>query len=343
MKKIVGILLAGAMAFSAFAADVSAKVQLEGELFKFSDGSMAALNIDKPSDQHWNPLLNVAVNGDKAGAEFAIFTGSEEAAGGWNKGKGVHVNRFKLWMSPIDGLKLNFGLFGTGLNQESILYSKSESNPEGYGYAVSYAANGFGLDLAFLPGWGADWFSKAKGGDAAVAETVLKVEYAADFGKINVLLDAKETFKDLKFGAGYANTFGGVQMFANVLGYYKDDFNKLRVELFAKGNASGLAWAVFLAPNFNLGDVTTIDLQAIARVDYGFNGINAYCLLGGDGLNGRQGIKIGLVEDKSLTFTVQPGVSGNIGGASWDVGVKFDYVKNSPIIVSLPIVLSMGW
>ena len=227
MKKIVGILLAGAMAFSAFAADVSAKVQLEGELFKFSDGSMAALNIDKPSDQHWNPLLNVAVNGDKAGAEFAIFTGSEEAAGGWNKGKGVHVNRFKLWMSPIDGLKLNFGLFGTGLNQESILYSKSESNPEGYGYAVSYAANGFGLDLAFLPGWGAAWFSKAKGGDAAVAETVLKVEYAADFGKINVLLDAKDTFETLKFGAGYANTFGGVQMFANVLGYVDNGIREI--------------------------------------------------------------------------------------------------------------------
>ena len=340
MKKIVGILLAGAMAFSAFAADVNAKVQLEGELLNFCDGNISAFSINKPAAQHWNPLFNVAVNGDRAGAEFAVFTGNIEDVS-WNKGFQVAVNRFKLWMSPIDGLKLNFGLIGTGLNQESILYSKSESNPEGYGYGVSYAANGFGIDLAFLPGWGTAWFTKVD--DSVVNETVLKVEYAADFGKINALLDAKETFKDLKFGVGYSNTFGGINMFANVLGYYKDDFNKLRVELFAKGNASGFGWAVFLAPNINLGDVTTIDLQMIAKADYSFNGLNAYVLVGGDGLNGRQGVKIGLVKDKSLTFTVKPGISGNIGGASWDVGVQFDYVKKSPILITVPIALSMGW
>ena len=72
MKKIIGILLAGAMAFSAFAADVSAKVQLEGELLNITDGAVNALNINKPSDQHWNPIMNFAVNGDQAGAEFAV-------------------------------------------------------------------------------------------------------------------------------------------------------------------------------------------------------------------------------------------------------------------------------
>ena len=39
MKKIVGILLAGAMAFSAFAADLTGGVRLAGELFNYNGTS----------------------------------------------------------------------------------------------------------------------------------------------------------------------------------------------------------------------------------------------------------------------------------------------------------------
>ena len=343
MKKIIGILLAGAMAFSAFAADVSAKVNLEGELLNITDGAVKALNINKPSDQHWNPIMNLAINGDQAGDEFAVFTGATESAGSWNTGFGVHVNRFKIWFSPLDGLKFNFGLIGFGLNQEQILWSKSESNPEGYGYGVSYSNSGFGVDLAFLPGWDNNWLDMPKGGDVAIAETTLKLEYNADFGKINALLDAKETFKDIKFGVGYANNFAGINMFANVLGYVNNGFNKLRVELYAAQNIDAFGWKLFLAPNINLGDAVAVDLQLIARADYNFGAANVYLLIGGDGLYGRQGCKFGLVNNKDFTMTVAPGVNGNVGGASWDVSLKFDIVKGSPIIISVPVVFSMGW
>ena len=354
MKKIVTTIAALAMAVSMFAADVSAKVQLEGSLFTTTDGNISALDIDKPSAQHWNPIMNFAFNGDKAGAEFAVFTGDMETKiAYWNKGYAVHANRFKLWMSPTDGLKFIFGLNGFNLNQETILWSKTDSGCEDYGYGINYANNGFALDVAFLSKWKKDkddegntdfaWLTKAKGGKAAIAPTALKAEYAADFGKINGILVASDTFKDLKFGAGYSNTFGGVNMFANVLGYYKDSFNKVRVELFAKGNIDGFGWSTFIAPNINLGDKTSVDLQFIARGDYAFGSVNAYLLVGGDGKDGRQGCKFGLVEDKSLDFTIQPGVSGNVGGASWDVGLKFDYQKDKPMLISVPLVLSMGF
>ena len=76
MKKIVGILAAAAIATSVFAADVSAKVQLEGNLFKFNaDKSISAFDIGKPSAQTWNPIFDLAVSNDKAGAKFRVATG----------------------------------------------------------------------------------------------------------------------------------------------------------------------------------------------------------------------------------------------------------------------------
>lgn len=345
MKKIVGILLAGAMAFSAFAADVSAKVNLEGELLNITDGAVNALSINKPSDQHWNPIMNFAVNGDQAGAEFAVFTGSIESAGGWNKGFGVHANRFKIWMSPFAGFKFIFGLNGFNLNQETITYSKTDSGVEAYGYGINYSNSGFSLDLAFLPNgsgsheWGASWFAKPKDGDVSIGGTALKAEYAADFGKINGILYAASTFKDLKFGLGYSNNFSGINMFANVLGYVNDGFNKLRVELFANGNVDAFSWAVFVAPNMGLAGDFSMDLQLVAKAAYNFGSVNAYLLIGENASN------IGLVNNKAFELSIQPGVDGNIGGAGWNVGLRLNLAKPDDMTVkfAIPVSISMGW
>ncbi len=350
MKKIIGILLAGALVTSAFAADVSAKVQLEGELLNIKDGAVNALNINKPDAQHWNPLFNASINGDRAGAEFAVFTGPIENVN-WNKGFQVAVNRFKLWFSPFANFKFIFGLNAFNLNQETILYSKSDSGIEDYGYSANFAMNGFSLDLGLLPGWGNNWLSAPNGGDVSVAATAVKAEYAADFGKINAILVAKDTFKNLKFGAGYSNTFGGVNMFANVLGYVNgNSFDALRVELFAKGNIDAFGWALFPIVNVKFADTTSLELDLVARADYNFNGVTAYLVIGQDDgnnyspINGApsQGTVFGLVNNDKFNMTVAPGVSGNIGGASWDVSLKFNISKDKTVI-SVPVVFSMGW
>ena len=243
MKKIVTTIAALAMAVSMFAADVSAKVQLEGKLLTVNDGAITALDINKPAAQHWNPIMNFGFNGDKAGAEFAVFTGDMETCiAGWNSGYAVHANRFKLWMSPVDGLKLIFGLNGFNLNQETITYSKTGSDVEDYGYGINYSNNGFALDFALLPGWGASWLTKGKDADAVIGKTAAKVEYAADFGKVNAILVAENTFDNLKFGAGYSNTFGGINTFVNALGTTtKDVLDTLRFEFWAAGAVDSFA------------------------------------------------------------------------------------------------------
>ncbi len=339
MKKIVGIFAAAAvLATSVFAADVSAKVQLEGNIFKFNaDKSISMFDIAKPSDQAWNPILKTSVNNEKAGAEFVIYTGNWEAEGGWNKAWAIGATNFKIWMMPFDGFKFIFGHNSWKLNEEHITYSKSDSGIDSKGYSINYSANGLSFDLGLLPGWGSGekWMEKADGGDVVINDTAVKFQYGADFGTINAMLVAKKTFKDLKFGAGYANKFGGVSIFANVLGYMAESsFTKLRVELYGEGNVDALAWKIFPVIEISPDADDVLNAILYARVDYALDGFGIYCQIEDDGLTT-------LMKEGGKTLVVKPGVKGNVGGADWDVAVKFDIAKD--IAVSVPVTFAMSW
>ena len=336
MKKIVGIFAAAAvLATSVFAADISAKVQLEGNLFKYNaDKSMSALDIAKPSDQAWNPIFNTSVSNDEAGAEFCVYTGNWEKEGGWNNAWAIGATNFKIWFKPADSIKLIFGHNAFNLNQEHITWSKTDSGVDSKGYSLNYAANGISIDLGLLPGWGNGeaWMKKADGGDVEIGTTAFKFQYGADFGTVNAILVANSTFKELKFGAGYANNFSGINMFANVLGYMNDGFNKVRIELYAEGNADALAWKVFPTCNINLKGDVTVEPGLLARIDYNFGAANFYLYIEDANLT-----KI----MKGSTLTIKPGLSGNIGGAGWDVALQFNV--DDPISIAVPVVFSMGW
>ena len=345
MKKIVGIIAAAALlATSVFAADISAKVQLEGSLFNY-DGATEAMSmfeIDKPSDQAWNPIFNTSVNGDKAGAKFCVFTGVSENVGGWNGGKQVGAKDFQVWMSPADGFKLIFGANDFNLNQEHITWSKTDSGIGGdFGYSLAYNSNGIGIDLMLNPGWGNKWMSKAKNGDAVMGKLGFKFTYGADFGTINFLLSANnakdkdgkvKNFNDLKFGAGYANNFGGVNMFVNVLGYLNNgDFNKLRAEIYAEGSADSLSWKVFqtfvLLPQAKKNNV---EVGLVARADFALDGFGAYVYF--ESAN--------FLADP-FSMEIKPGVSGNLGGAGWDVALSIKVAKK--VSIGVPVSFNYGW
>ena len=94
MKKIVGILLAGALVVSAFAADVSAKVKVDGSLLNFDGKNFSALKVQHNSEG-WNPDLSLSMNGDRAGASMSFYYGADivgknpkcSEATCWNFGK----------------------------------------------------------------------------------------------------------------------------------------------------------------------------------------------------------------------------------------------------------------
>ncbi len=242
MKKIVGILAAAAvLATSVFAADVSAKVKLDGNLLnvdgtKEKDG-LSAVMIKHNTDESWNPVLSMAVSGDNYGASVGFYIGKWDATkmGDWNHGYGVGLKEWKIWFKPIDVLKFNIGRIDASLNTDSIDYDTRVYNYDEWGYQAELAIDAFTLNLGFHMDQGESWLwqEAVEAKDATgniltdalgnkIYETKthvrglgLKAAYAADFGTIIALADFKDTFGTIFVGAGYNNQFGDLRIFAD--------------------------------------------------------------------------------------------------------------------------------
>ena len=253
MKKIVGILAAAAvLATSVFAADVSAKVKLDGNLLnvdgtKEKDG-LSAVMIKHNTDESWYPVLSMAVSGDNYGASVGFYIGNWDYGNvkiddkeyplnwqGWNHGYGVGLKEWKIWFKPIDVLKFNIGRIDASLNTDSIDNDTRVYNYDEWGYQAELAINAFTLNLGFHMDQGESWLwqeavevkdangntltdaagNKITEGKTHVRGLGLKAAYAADFGTIIALADFKDTFETIFVGAGYNNQFGDLRLFAD--------------------------------------------------------------------------------------------------------------------------------
>lgn len=340
MKKIVGILAVAALfASTVFAADISAKVELDGKLFNY-DGGMSALNIDKPAAQHWNAVFSTSVNGDGAGAEFVVMSGENVSDqmnrkfGWWNDGKVLAAKNWKIWMKPADAVKFTIGANGVNLNQEQITWSGTTLKSEGDGFGVNFGVDALSIDLLFIPGLGADWLSKPENGDVAVGTTGFKLGYNADFGNIGFLFQGESTFKKNTIAAGYSNTFGGVFAFLNAgaviadasVNQGKNNYTDVRAEVFAKGNADAFGWAVWVPFDFYTDDTWKDDngaikvdqkkgahVGAIIHLTYALDGATAYFRFNDANF---------LADSFAAEFRL--GAQGNVGGAGWNIWAQID-------------------
>ena len=223
MKKIVGILAAAAvLATSVFAADVSAKVKLDGKLINY-DGTkekdgFSAIMSQHNTDESWNPVINMSVSGDNYGASVGIYVGAWDATkmGGWNHGYGLGAREWNIWFKPIDVLKIQVGRINESANQESIDYDTRLWNYDtDWGYKLDFNFSGFEFNVGFHQGQGEYWFSQAANGDAVIKGLSVFAGYSADFGRIIAFADFKNTFLDITAGLGYSNTFGDIRIFAD--------------------------------------------------------------------------------------------------------------------------------
>ena len=229
MKKIVGILaVAAVLATSVFAADVSAKVKLDGELINY-DGTkekdgFSAIMIQHNGNESWNPVLSLAVSDDKSGAEVQFYVGDWDATkmGSWNHGYGIGALTWRIWFKPIDVLKITAGLLDEYTNREHINWDHTLYNYERhFGYKAEVSTNGFTLGAAFhihdpwgsaLPG--TFWFSQSN--DKAVINGFsINASYAADFGTILGLFDFNNTFKKINANVGFSKGFGEMSFFVD--------------------------------------------------------------------------------------------------------------------------------
>jgi hypothetical protein len=195
MKKIIGILLAGALVTSAFAVDFNAKVKMSGDILggtidlngdKVDDNSINALKINNGIVDN-NDFITTTFTGDKAGAEFKItlkddaklkydkdakeadkvFTEDPQ-----NKGRVLVIDSAKVWIQPIDMLKITFGQQAwEQMAETTYTYGRKSAwgnswfsdGPGDAGFDVSLTPmGGLEFNVGFKPGWDASWLSGDK-------------------------------------------------------------------------------------------------------------------------------------------------------------------------------------
>ena len=339
MKKIVGILAAAAvLATSVFAADVSAKVKLDGKLLnvdttKEKDG-VSAVSIGHNTDESWNPVLNMAVSGDNYGASVGFYIGKWDYGEdpskwqGWNHGYGVGLKEWKIWFKPIDVLKFDVGRIDQATNQESIDYDTRLFNYDEWGYRVGFSTNGFTLNVAFHQDHDEFWFSQAANGDAITKGLNVFASYGADFGTILAFVDFNDTFRDIKAAAGYNNQFGDIRLFADA-GIALDG-TKDQKSVFGAGFDVGFkyakdalyfeAYARWFENNFEVlgkeGDPMYLYFKA--KFSYKLDPCTLYVYFKDENFMA-----------KKFGATIKAGANGSVGSASWDICAQIDTGKGT--------------
>ena len=364
MKKIIGIIGAALLASSIFAVDFSAGVRLQGSLFHYDadglkddDGKTQVPQVTVFEEHHENQFyqkpISFAISSDQAGGQLKLTDVTGDA---------VKTDAWSIWFKPIDALKITVGRWSTNLNQEHIGWCNTDSGIETDGYALSLGLDSFSWDL-FLASGNGNWFvSKPKEGDAAVAELYTKFQFGADFGTVNAMFNAINTFKDFRFGAGLNLSGLPVGLWFNVIGNYAaEEFQRIRVEADVSGAIDSIGYEVFIAGGYNM----TANVGAANA----FTGVEGWHVGGPYGLgnddNGKPitsaafvglyakvsfpiGNLGGFVEIKDSNFlakdfnmTINPGFTANVGGCEIKAGINLTAKKD--ITLDVPVEFAINF
>ena len=342
MKKIVGILAAAAvLATSVFAADVSAKVKLDGKLLnvdttKEKDG-VSAVSIGHAGHEAWNPVLKMAVSGDNYGAEVDFFIGKWDYnqpadqhvfSKSWQHGYGIASTGWKIWFKPIDVLKFDVGQIVENTNQESIDYDAQLFKYDEWGYRVGFSTNGFTLNVAFHQGADAFWFSQAENGDAITKGLNVFASYGADFGTILAVVDFNDTFRDINAAVGYNNTFGDIRLFVDAgiaLDGTKDQESVFGAGFdvgfkYAKDAITFEAYALFKETDFKLigKDNDPMSLYFKTQFQYALDPCTLFVYFKDENFMA-----------KKFASTIKAGATGSVGACNWECYAQIDTGKGT--------------
>ena len=324
MKKIVGILLAGALLTSAFAADLTGAVRLDGELFNYNgtSGEVKALMIKPNQQMYWGPLT-LSVSSDRAGGTMKMCDeGSDK----------LSVGKWAIWFKPMDMLKVNLGTIDKSMNTESIDWGGRVLNYDSFGASLDVNVDAFSATIAVVPGAGNYWMSKEDGADLVAGRLNLYAQYAADFGTISAMLDFSENFKKTSIAAGYKNTFGDITMFADAAVYLKENANDFAVDadvVYAKDALNAQVYVKFDAPFEGIAK-ETIGLVTLAKVSYNLGSVTPYLYF-----------KDANIFASDFACTIKPGVTGSVGIMNYEVAVQFDIAKK--VNIAVPVNFSVNF
>lgn len=371
MKKIVGILLAGAMAFSAFAADLSGGVRLAGELFNYNGTSeeVKALRLQNENN-FWDAPLTLSISSDRAGGTFKMCDKNSDTmiSGDW-----------AIWFKPMDMLQVNLGKIAKSMNTESIDWGGRVLNYDSFGASLDVNVDAFSATLSVVPGNNAWWFDGAKTAENKAAKEAYDKAYAASIKALNLPegtdpTDAekataeaagkaaekavrkaggfKNSFAELNLYAQYAADFGTISAMLD----FSENFDKISVAAGYKNTFGDITMfadaAVNLVKNANTFEVDAdvvyakdaLNAQAYVKFDAPFEG------MGKDTITvltlAKVSYNLGSVTPylyfkdanilaDSFACTIKPGVTGSVGIMNYEVAVQFDIADK--VNVAVPV------
>ena len=367
MPGVSGVLPAAAAGI-AMAAEVSAGIKIDVNAFNYekTNGTMKMLTLTHHNQDYESPI-SFSISGEKAGATYHICEGG---------GTDINSSKWNIWIKPLDILTVNVGSWDTNLNVETIDWN-TYSGIGSAGLTLSLApVDGITFDATFAPDWNGSLFKNAeqvavegavagdkKGADAwkeytdaqkeaalnnakaAIGEIGVKAAYSADgLGTISAMFDAKNSFHNLGFGAGYKNTFGPATIFVNALGFTANDkFAKVRVEAYAEIPADALSIKAFVAGGYNMEAYDpknpwdfayfTEDDKAFvgakAKIAYSLGGATPYLYISDGNFLG------------DFKMTIRPGVEFKVGDCSIDAAL--DVTAAKAFEISVPVKFSMSF
>lgn len=304
MKKIVGILAAVAMAGSLFAVDMSAALKFNGTLFNSTDKSALTLKAPEGRKPWGQTGIDLNVSADKAGATMNID----------NAGT---VVGYKMYVQPIDAVKINLGDLDYCLNKESIDWSGCINGAGGKGFGIDITpVAGLTLNVVLNPEYGNAWFK-----DSKVGNTNVYAKFASDAGTFGAALLSSENFKKNTISAGYSNNIAGVNMFADVAFVLADELTNIKADLFANGSVDAFGYACYVDFDQDMSAEKTA-IGAKAKFTYNVGSCTPYLY-----------VKCANVMADSFAMTVKPGVNFNIGAAGVEIAADISIADKTTVTV----------
>ncbi len=340
MKKIVGILAAAAVAVSAFAVDFSAGFQLKADLFNY-DGGFKAFSVWNQNAKDDKPFI-FSVSTDRVGATLKFYDANwDDNNAALQYGKTLpsimSAHAYNIWFKPFDMVKIDLGCQDIALNKEHVTWWKGNitggkmTGWDGvgeWGYKATVNVDAFELAVALLSSPSTYWLN-----GSSVGETVFYAGYAADFGKINVLFDAKSTFSNLMVAAGYSNTFGDVAIFADAMFRAKNGANTIAIDFDARYNKDGIGLEAYFNWSTALANISLSSMRVAcyAKGSYALNGGSLFLKFEDDNI---------IASSFGADITV--GYDGNLGPMSYEVAAMVS-VAGSTFKFSTPCYFRIGF
>ena len=188
MKKIVGILSAAAvLAAGAFALDISAMIQLDGNLATFGKDTVKAIELNE-----WDPqgtsdyVWKFDVAGDQAGATVFSYAPGDNH---YVKSDNQNVQEWSLWFKPVDTIKVTVGNIYYGSAQPHFGWWAKVIDHADYGFQGDFDFGALkltaGIGAAYTGLWGSGayntyWFDKDYVGLRKLGEFWVGASYNID-------------------------------------------------------------------------------------------------------------------------------------------------------------------